>query len=89
MHTQVQQSLYFMTTHGTKNMWSYIAGGLEIKVIRHTKEHVRIKSSGLIIKGGLKIKGRKIEGPLYSLGLLFAKRKVQQCNFVCGRHHAV
>ncbi len=27
-----QWSLYFKTTHGTKKMWSYIAGGLKIKV---------------------------------------------------------
>ncbi len=26
-------TLYFKTTHGTKKMWSYIAGGLKIKVI--------------------------------------------------------
>ena len=29
----VQWSLYFKTTHGTKKMWSYIEGGLKIKVI--------------------------------------------------------
>ncbi len=29
----VQWSLYLKTTHGTKKMWSYIAGGLKIKVI--------------------------------------------------------
>ncbi len=29
----VQWSLYFKTTHGTKKMWSYIAGGLKIKII--------------------------------------------------------
>ncbi len=29
----VQWSLYFKTTHGTKKMWSYIAGGLKIKVM--------------------------------------------------------
>ncbi len=29
----IQWSLYFKTTHGTKKMWSYIAGGLKIKVI--------------------------------------------------------
>ncbi len=29
----VQWSLYFKTTHVTKKMWSYIAGGLKIKVI--------------------------------------------------------
>ncbi len=28
----IQWSLYFKTTHGTKKMWSYIAGGLKIKV---------------------------------------------------------
>ncbi len=31
----IQGSLYFKTTHGTKKMWSYIAGGLKIKVIYH------------------------------------------------------
>ncbi len=30
---KIQRSLYFNTTHGTKKMWSYIAGGLKIKVI--------------------------------------------------------
>ena len=30
---EVQWSLYFKTTHGTKKIWSYIAGGLKIKVI--------------------------------------------------------
>ncbi len=29
----VQWSLYIKITHGTKKMWSYIAGGLKIKVI--------------------------------------------------------
>ncbi len=29
----IQWSLYFKTTHGTKKRWSYIAGGLKIKVI--------------------------------------------------------
>ncbi len=29
----LQRSLYFKTTHGTKKMGSYIAGGLKIKVI--------------------------------------------------------
>ncbi len=29
----MQWSLYFKTTHGIKKMWSYIAGGLKIKVI--------------------------------------------------------
>ncbi len=30
---KVQRSLYFITAHGTEKIWSYIAGGLEIKVI--------------------------------------------------------
>ncbi len=30
---RIQWSLYFKTTHGTKKRWSYIAGGLNIKVI--------------------------------------------------------
>ncbi len=30
---EIQWSLYFKTTHWTKKMWSYIAGGLKIKVI--------------------------------------------------------
>ncbi len=42
-------------------MWSYIAGGLKIKV----KISFATKSSGLIIKGGLNIEGFKIEGLLY------------------------
>ncbi len=29
----LQWSLYFKTTHVTKNKWSYIASGLKIKVI--------------------------------------------------------
>ncbi len=29
----IQWSLYFKTANGTKKMWSYIAGGLKIKVI--------------------------------------------------------
>ena len=48
-------------------MWSYIAGGLKIKV-KHRILPLGSKSSGLItciIKGGLKIEGCKIEGLLY------------------------
>ncbi len=33
MFINIQRSLYFKITHGTKKMWSYIAGGLKIKVI--------------------------------------------------------
>ncbi len=62
MNTVVPQ---FETTHGTGKMWSYIAGGLTIKVF-NTDWHFGTKSSGFIIKGGLKIKGCKIEGPLYT-----------------------
>ncbi len=29
----LQWSRYFKTTHGTKKLWSYIAGGLKIMVI--------------------------------------------------------
>ncbi len=29
----IQWPLYFKTTHGTKKVWSYIAGSLKIKVI--------------------------------------------------------
>ncbi len=47
-------------------MWSYIAGGLKIKVIYNRKLPFGTKSSGLIIKGGPKIEGCKIEGLLYS-----------------------
>ncbi len=50
-------------------MWSYIAGGLKIKVISHQKLPFETKSSGLIIKGGLKIEGCKIEGLLYKATL--------------------
>ncbi len=31
LHFPVQWSLYFKATHGTKKMWSYIAGGPKIK----------------------------------------------------------
>ena len=47
-------------------MWPYIAGGLKIKLIKHRKLTFGNKSNGLIIKGGLKIEGCKIEGLLYS-----------------------
>ncbi len=57
----IQRLLYFKTTHGTKKMWSYIAGGLKIKVIQHRKWPFGTKSSGLIIK----IEGCKIEGLLH------------------------
>ncbi len=50
---------------GPKQMWSCIAGGLKIKVIQHRKLPFGTKSSGLIIKGGLKIEGCKLEGLLY------------------------
>ncbi len=67
-HIPIQWSLYFKTTHGTKKRWSYIAGGLKIiKVNWHRKLHFGTKASHLIIKGGLKIEGCKIEGLLYSL----------------------
>ncbi len=45
-------------------MWSYIAGGLKIKVTESCPLGLTT-SSGLIIKGGLKIEGCKIEGLLY------------------------
>ena len=64
---EVQWSLYFKTTHGTKKMWSSIAGG-KIKVIYDRKLPFGTKTSGIIIKGGLKIEGIegcKIEGLLY------------------------
>ncbi len=48
-------------------MWSCIAGGLKIKVTYHTERHLGTKSSGLISKGGLKIKSCKIEGLLYMI----------------------
>ena len=34
-HTQnsLRKFLYLKTTHGTKTMWSYIAGGLKITVL--------------------------------------------------------
>ncbi len=31
--SKIQWSFYFKIPHGTKNIWSYIAGGLKIKVI--------------------------------------------------------
>ncbi len=61
----IQWFLYFKTTQGTKTMWSYIAGDLKIKVTEHRKMPFATKSSGLIIKEGLKIEGCKIEGLLY------------------------
>ncbi len=30
---EIQWSLYFKTTHETKTMWSYIAGGLILQVV--------------------------------------------------------
>ncbi len=33
IHINTDWSLYFRTTHGTKKMWSFIAGGIKIKVI--------------------------------------------------------
>ncbi len=48
-------------------MWSYITGGLKIKVIEHRKLNFGTKSSSLIIKGGLKMEGCKIEGLLYMI----------------------
>ncbi len=61
---RVQRSLYFKTTHGNKKMWCYMAGGVKIKVIQHADWQFGTKSSSFIIKGGLKIKGCKIEGTL-------------------------
>ncbi len=47
-------------------MWSfYIAGGLKIRSFNTQNGTLGPKSSGLIIEGGLKIKGCKIEGLLY------------------------
>ncbi len=45
----MQLSLYFKTIHGIMEMWSYIAGGLKIKVQQHTKLHFATKIGGLII----------------------------------------
>ena len=47
-------------------MWYYIVGGLKIKVILHSECNFGTKSSGVIMKGGLKIKACKIEGLLYN-----------------------
>ncbi len=55
----IQKSLYFKANHGTKKMWSYIAGGLKIKTIQHRKLPFGTKSSRLIIKDGLKIEDCK------------------------------
>ena len=70
---EIQWSLYFKITHGTKKMWSYVAGVLNMKVISNTEWHFGSKLGGLhqgwsyaSIKGGLKIKGCKLEGPLYN-----------------------
>ncbi len=48
-------------------MWSYIAGGLKIKVINKRTLPFGTKSSALklIINGGLKIEGCKVEGLVY------------------------
>ncbi len=43
-------------------MWSYIYIAGALKRL-NTKWHFGTKSSGLIIKGGLEIKGHKTEGP--------------------------
>ncbi len=64
----VQWSLFFKTTHGTKKMWSYIAGGLKIKVIYLTQKIAlwdQIKQSYNQGTGDLKIEGCKIEALLY------------------------
>ncbi len=58
--------LYFKITYRTKKMWYYIVGCLKIKVILHAEWNFGIKSSGLIMKGGLKTKAFKIEGLLYN-----------------------
>ncbi len=80
--TLVQWSLYFKTTHGTKKMWSYIAGGLKIKVIWQRILPFGTKSSGLIIKGGLKIEGCKIEGLLYLSLDLLVHHQSEQCDWL-------
>ncbi len=61
-HT-VQWSLYFKTTHGTKEMWSYIAGGLKTSLIAH-KITFWDKILWSYNQGGLEINGCKIEGVL-------------------------
>ena len=48
-----------------ENVGFNIAGGLKIKVIWNTEWHFGTKLGGLIIKGGLKIKGCKVQGLLY------------------------
>ncbi len=45
-----------------------------LKVIQHRKLHCETKSSGLIIQGGLKIEGCKIEGLLYRVLLHYGKQ---------------
>ncbi len=57
----VQLSLYFKTTHGPRKC------GLILQVVlKQSSLPFGTKSSSLIIKGGLKIEGCKIEGLLYS-----------------------
>ncbi len=51
-------------------MQSYIEGGLKIKVIYNRKLPFWTKSSSLIVKGGLKIEGCKIEELLYLAKIL-------------------
>ena len=59
------KSFYFKTIHETMTMWSYIAGGLNLKVQFVHKIALWDQSRWSNNQDGLKIKGCKIEAPLY------------------------
>ncbi len=61
----VQWSLYLKTTHGTKKCGLILQVVLNYRSFNTKKLPLGAKSSGLIIKGCLKIEGCKIEGLLY------------------------
>ncbi len=82
----IQWFLYFKTTHGTKEMWSCIAGGLKIKT--HLTKKIalwnQIKQSYNL--GGLKIQGCKIEGLLYLLNKLSPRcPSYLLCHMLCSQ----
>ncbi len=70
------------TTHGTKKMRSYVSAGLKIKAIEHRKLPFGTKSSDLIIKGGLKTEGCKIEGLRYMYHILLWTISLPACGYI-------
>ena len=56
--------LHFKVPNGTMEMWSYIAGGLKIKVQWYTKPEFWDKNRRPYNQRGLKINGCETEGPL-------------------------